>query len=150
MKMTSDIEIDAGPASVWAAFENPDNLERWRPSFRREKQLAGKHGEVGSVSRLRYTENGRSVVVIENVTERREPFFLAATYESPKHTSLVVNHFEALDGGRTRWVAYTNLRFHGLARLFGPFSRESMLQRLRDDMQRFKLMVETDLAGEDA
>ena len=81
------------------------------------------------------------------MTEKRKPHFMAGTYESQWSKALIVNHFEPINDGQTRWKSYANHNFKGLWRFFALFVRKSICQRMEDDMQRFKLMVETDAAG---
>ena len=148
MKIRTEVEIDASPAEVWAAFDDPERRRRWQPSLQREEQVSGKAGERGSVSRRLYSEDGRQTPIVEIVTERREPHFAASSLEAPRYTATIVNHFEAAGHG-TRWVSYANIRFHGLRRFVSPWLKGALQQRSDEDMQRFKLMIESDLAERD-
>ena len=84
----------------------------------------------------------------ETVTERRAPDFLAGIYETKHSTALIFNTFEQDGGQRTRWTAWTNMSFKGLMKIMAIFSIKAIRRRTEDDMQRFKLMVETDRASE--
>lgn len=147
MKMKFEVEVDAEPAAVWAAFDNADNLQQWQPTLVAVDHKAGKPGHPEAVAELTYDENGRRIVMTETITERREPNFMAGTYESSHGTSLIVNTFEKVDDSHTRWTAWHNMRFTGIARLFAIFVQKKVRKRIEDDMQRFKLMVETDKAN---
>jgi len=147
MKYNTEIVIDADPATVWAAFDNPDNMRRWQPTLKSFTQRSGEPGQPGAVAELVYDENGRNVVLTERITERRDPDFMAGSYESAWGTAVIVNHFEAMGENQTRWVSYWNHKFRGFFKLLVPFMKNSMCRRLDDDMQRFKLMVESDLSG---
>lgn len=147
MKIKLQIEIDAGRKRVWSAFDDTGNLRRWQPALQSIDCESGTPGHPGAVSRLRFTEKGRDIDVTETVTERREPDFIAARYETNRATTTTVNHFASLDGGRTRWSMYASYRFRGLARFIMPLFKSTICGRLEDDMQRFKLMVESDLEG---
>lgn len=80
------------------------------------------------------------------VTERREPDFIAGISESEWSKAIVVNHFDKIDADRTRWVFYANHQFKGLRKLAAIFVRNSIGKRTEDNMQRFKLSVESKLA----
>lgn len=82
------------------------------------------------------------------VTEKRKPDFLAGVYEGDAVKAIVVNHFEVIDGGRTRWLVYANHQFSGMMKLRSLFSPGAVRKRTEDDMQRFKLLVESRLAEE--
>ena len=56
------------------------------------------------------------------------------------------NHFEAIDDNRCRWSSWCNLQLTGLMKYLGLFIRSATRKRTEGDMQRFKLMVESDLA----
>lgn len=146
MKLRTEVIIDADRRTVWRLFDNPDNMPRWQPTLKSFKRVEGEAGQPGAVSELIYDENGREIRMIECVTERREPDFMAGSYASDFGTAIIVNHFEEVSDDQTRWVAYWNYTFKGFFRLLSPFFRRSMQKRLDDDLQRFKLFVESELA----
>ena len=96
---------------------------------------------------LVYDEGGRRTVLTETITERRKPDFKAAIYESRHGTTLVFNTFERIDDRHTRWSAWSNMTFKGFMKIMSIFLINAIRRRTEDDMQRFKLMVETDLAN---
>jgi hypothetical protein len=124
MKFRHEIVINADQDAVWAAFEDPENIK-------------------GTVAKLVYEENGRKIMLTETITERREPHFLAGTYESPTGSALIVNHFEDAGDGRTRWAMYGNHSFKGILRVIGIFFAGSIRKRNEEMMNNFKLLAET-------
>lgn len=147
MKLKLQTVIDADLGAVWAAFDNPDNMRRWRQNLESCRQISGQAGQPGAVSELVYDEKGKKVVLKETITERRQPDFIAGTYESPMGKTLVVNHFEAIDDNATRWTAWCNVTFQGFMKIMSLFVSGAIRKRTEGDMQRFKLMVETDQAS---
>lgn len=147
MKQRIEILIDANLDTVWKAFDNPQNLGRWQQYFHSCTQLSGDAGKVGSVSELRFNEKGKMLVLTETITERRDKHFLAATHESQRGKTTIVNRFEKLDSNITRWTTWHSYAFTGFTRLASSFFPGTIRKRLESDMQRFKLMVETDSAG---
>ncbi len=150
MKQSCEIEIDAAIDDVWAAFSNPDNMSRWIRNFESFTPVSGEPGQPGAVAEIAFDENGKRVVLKETITERRDPDFLAGSYEADHRTTIVVNHFEAIDEKRTKWTSWNRFTFTGLMRCFTIFIGGAIRRRTEGDMQRFKLMVESDLAGVDA
>lgn len=150
MKLRFQVDIEAGKTAVWDAFEAAGNKVRWQQNFLGYRVKSGRPGQPGAVAELVFDEGDRQVTLTETITERRAPDFLAATYESPQVGTLIVHHFDALDDGRTRWSSWCNFRFRGLMRVMALFAVGRIRRRMEDDMQRFKRMVETDLAGEGA
>lgn len=148
MKMRTEITIDADRETVWREFDNPDNLSKWQPTLKSFTHQTGTPGEPGAVSEVVYDEKGRDVVMIETVTEKRKPDFMAGLYDSAWSNAIIVNHFEAVGNNRTRWVFYANHQFKGFFKIIGWIFRKSLLGRTENYMQRFKLLVESNMAEE--
>lgn len=147
MKLNFEIQIDASIEEVWAAFENSDNLHRWQQNFDSCSHRSGAPGQPGAVAELTYDKKGKKIVLTETITERRDGAFLAASYESSYGSTLIVNRFEALDASSTRWTAWCNFRFRNVMKLMSLFLGGTIRKRTEGDMQRFKLMIESDTAG---
>ena len=148
MKVKLEKTIKAGIREVWAAFDNPDNMVHWQPTLESWNHKHGQPGHPDSVAELVYNENGRIVTVTETVTERREPDFLAGTYESSWGKTLIVNHFSAIDDSNTQWVMYSNMAFKGFMKLLTIFVGGSIRKRNEADMDRFVQFVETGTASQ--
>ena len=150
MKLKFETVIDANLDTVWAAFDNPANMSRWQQNLVSFKHISGELGQPGAVSELKYDEKGKEMVLQETITERREPVFLAGVYDSPTGKTLIVNHFEAVDENATRWTSWCNFTFTGLMKFMSLFVSGMIRKRTEADMQRFKLMVETDQTNVDS
>lgn len=147
MKHKSEVLIDADCATVWKIFDNPDNMTKWQPTLKSFTHKSGTPGQPDAVSELVYHENGRELVMTETITARREPDFLGGTYESKWGTVIIFNRFEETDDGNTRWVSNTNYMFRGFMKIMAFFMRKSIISRSDTDMNRFKLLVETEVAN---
>ncbi len=147
MKMKSEQIIYASRDFVWATFDNPDNLSRWQPTLESFTHKSGEPGQPGAISELVYDENGSKVVMTETVTERQQPNFMAGIYDSQWARTLIVNHFEAIDDNTTRFISYANMSFKGFMKVMSLFVAKSIRARAEADLNRFKLLVETEAAG---
>ena len=147
MKLSFGVTIDADVDTVWAAFNNPDNMGRWQTNFDAYTQLSGEPGQPGSVAELTFNENGKIVVLTETITARREKSFLAGSYESTDSTTIIVNQFRAIDTNQTLWTSWRKFSFKGFMKVMSLFISGTIRQRPEAVMQRFKLMIETDEAG---
>ncbi|MGI9262549.1 MAG: SRPBCC family protein [Woeseiaceae bacterium] len=147
MKLNCEVIVDASLEDVWTAFDDAQNLHRWQQNFVSCSQKAGTPGQPGSVAELTYDENGKKVVLTETIAERREKEFLVSSYESPYGSTLIVNRFEAIDASSTRWTSWCNFKFRGVMKIMSAFSGGAIRKRTEGDMQRFKIVVESDLAG---
>ena len=147
MKHKAEIIIDADLDTVWRMFDDPDNMSKWQPTLKSFTHQSGTPGQPDAVSELIYDENGREVVMKETITARREPDFLGGTYESKWANVVIVNHFAATEDGKTRWTMSSKYGFKGIMRLMALFMKNSICSRSDTDMNRFKLLVETAVAG---
>jgi hypothetical protein len=95
MKLNFEQKNDASLETVWAAFNNSSNKERWQQNFESYKHRTGDPGQPGAISELEFNENGKIMTVNETITECREPVFLSASYESKDASTIIVNHFES-------------------------------------------------------
>ena len=143
MKLKTEVIIDADPATVWRYFDDPDKLSQWQAGLKSVTHQSGTRGQPDSVSVFVYENNGRERTVTETITARREPDFLAGTRQSEDSNAVVVNHFEETEDGRTRWLCYRNHMFKGVARFTTLFTHGAIRRRAEEDMNRFKLLVET-------
>ena len=84
--------------------------------------------------------------MIETITERRDLQFMALKFESPMGDTIVVNHFEDIDGKQTRWKMYSNFTFKGFFRLISIFFGRSIRRSNEEMLNNFKLLAETEQA----
>jgi len=147
MKHKTEILIDADRDTVWRTFDDSDNMKQWQPTLKSFTHRSGTPGQPDAVSELVYEENGSEIVMTETITARREPSFLGGTYESKWGTVVVFNHFEETEDGKTLWIGHRNYAFKGLKKFMALFSWRSICERSDADMNRFKLLIETQIAG---
>lgn len=147
MKFKSELLLEADRETVWNTFDDVDKLESWVQDLIDYRPVSGKLRQVGAVAELVYRENGRQLSVTETITERRAPDFTAAMHEAPDRKSLIVNTFKAIDAQSTRWSVWGNVRFLGVRKWAGLLLIKEIQRRLENDMQRFKLLVETEQAS---
>lgn len=91
-------------------------------------------------------QDGPGIPIIDNVTERREPHFMAGSYEAATGSAVVVNRFEAIDTNRTRWSIYANHSFKGIYKVLGLFYARTIRRSSEETMNNFKLFAETEQA----
>lgn len=145
MRITETIVIDKPIEEVWEAFDDPERMTVWQPTLARFEHISGEPGQPGAKSKLVYEEGKRTIEMTETVLERG-PHHLSGIYEVggsvAATTNRVDNTFEDL-AGSTRWEVVSEFQFTGMERFIMAFMKRMFAKRTRQDMQRFKEMVET-------
>lgn len=143
MQLSFSFTLDRGRAEVWRAFDSVDNLKKWQPTLVSFDRISGTPGQPGAVSRLTYEEGGRSVILTETITLRREPEEFAGRYDTPMATNAIRSRFEVIGPTSTRWDVTADFELRGFWRLLAPFLRGTISRRTRTDLERFKSMLES-------
>ena len=144
MKLNFSQSIDADLQTVWSAFNNPENKLRWQQGLESFTHKSGTRGQPGAVSEFIFNEGKKRIILKETITELREPNFLASIYRSVHGTTIIVNHFEPIDASATLWTSWYKLTFSGIMKFTAFLVASAIKKRTEGDMQRFKLLVETD------
>jgi len=95
IRFTTELVLERPIAEVWRAFDDPGNMPRWQPTLESFETVSGTPGQPGAVSRLTYAEGKHQMVLVETITERREPGYFAGTYASGTTINRMVNRFMA-------------------------------------------------------
>jgi len=82
------------------------------------------------------------------VTDKRRPGFIAGKYVASGSTAIVVNHFEELGPEQTKWLVFANYRFSGAMKFLSFLGARTIRNRTVENMERFKLFVETRIADQ--
>jgi carbon monoxide dehydrogenase subunit G len=143
VKFTVDLTLNRDRKNVWKAFDNPANMKRWMPSLQSFEQQSGTQGEVGSVSKLIYREDGRTVTMYETITARDEPKSFSGKYSTREVVNTLDNEFIELNPYQTQWKLHADFKFSGILAVIAPFMKKTIIKRTCEDMERFKSMVES-------
>lgn len=146
MHTTYSVTIARPLAQVWRAFDDTDFRRRWQTTLQSIEHVSGSPGQAGAVSRLTYREAGRAIVLVETITAREQGEEHASSFEGGMGPSTIRNRFAALPDGATRWTMDTGTRYRGVWRLLGPLAWPLAVRRFREDMERFRALVEQDRA----
>lgn len=150
VKLNFEQTIEADLLTVWAAFDDPENMRRWQQNFESYTHKSGVQRHAGAIAELVLNDGKKKIILKETITERRDPDFLASSYESAHGTTMIVNHFEAINATTTRWTSWCNFTFTGMMKYMTFFIAGSIRKRTEGDMQRFKLLIETTEASKQA
>ena len=142
MKYSVHVDIQKPLDEVIRLFDDPDNLPKWQPDLIEMEPVAGIPGQPGGQMRLVYRMGKREFEMIETVLERDLPKRLSMRFDTQGMRNIMVNHFEAIEGG-TRWHADNDFVGQGWLKLMtwfmpGAFRKESL-----KTMRRFKEFAES-------
>ncbi len=143
MKFTVDLTLNRDRRNVWKAFDNPANMKRWMPSLQSFEPQTGREGQVGAVSKLIYAQDGRIITMYETITAREEPNRFSGRYNTGDVVNFLDNEFIELNPHQTHWKLHAEFKFTGILSIIAPFMKKSIIQQTRQDMERFKNMVES-------
>lgn len=143
MKCISQVIINKPVEEVWNYFDNPDNMTKWLTGLQSFEHLSGTPGEVGAKSKHTYDNNGKTIVLIEEITSRIANKELKGTLTHDMMESTMDNQFEDLGDGRTKVTATVNTKFKSLVfKLLSPFMKRGFQNRQNNDLRRLKELVE--------
>jgi len=143
MHYTKDIIINLPREQVVALMDDPDNLKRWQPTLQSVDHISGEHGKPGAQTRLIYDMNGRTVEMVETILRRDLPHELEMRFQAKNVDNHIINRFEPVTEGQTRWSMDCTFKLTGLMWLMGLFMRGAFTKQTEADMQRFKTFAES-------
>ncbi|HIA92271.1 TPA: SRPBCC family protein [Candidatus Saccharibacteria bacterium] len=144
MTFEFSIDLSGTPQEVWDFFDDPRTIYLWQPTLTNMEPVQGAPGEVGSVTKLTYTEKNRTTVILEEVITKRPPEFLENIFTdlSGSIHNKTENYFETFFD-QTTWRMVVEFEFNGfLMKLLSPLLKPSIKKRTLADMQRFKYAFE--------
>ncbi len=142
MKYNNETIINANREKVVELFDNPDNLAKWQPGFISMEHIEGEHGQVGSKYRMKYKMGKREIEMIETILERNLPETFAGTYEANKVWNKIVNHFEELPDGKTKYWTENEFRMSGMMKLMAWLMPGAFKKQSQKYLDLFKEFVE--------
>jgi uncharacterized membrane protein len=143
MQFVHEIVIAKIRDEVWALFDNFDNMKHWQPTLQSFTPVSGTPGQPGAVTKLVYLENGRTIELIETITERKQPDSFSGTYSNEMVTNTIKNTFSEAGPGSTRWVMECEFELKGFLKLIGFMMKGAFKKRVQEDCERFKKFAES-------
>lgn len=126
---TVAVEIDLPRAQVIERFDDPQNLFKWQKGLLRIEPISGVPGQPGAKMRLVYENRGRTMELIETVTERKLPDVFSGVYEWHHGRNTLHNRFIEVGPNRTRWESTCEYHFTALLPKVMGFLAPGMFRR---------------------
>ena len=142
-KFTISVHINQPPDIVDKALAEPENFVHWTSNLERFEVVKGGPGEVGSIARLHYVEQGRSYVM-EDILEYCEPgkLYRSRVTGNGMHVK-VETLLEPLNGETQMSLTWSGTSDNWIAKLLLPFLRGQIKRHALSDLEKFKTLVET-------
>ena len=144
MKYKLELTINKPRAEVWKIFDDPNYMDKWKPSLIKVERLEGTAGQPGSIAKLTFKNGEREFSLIEKVTYRAEPEHLDSVFENEFADNPVKNTFLEKGMIETLWKVDVEFKFKTiLMRIVGPFVKKRFVANTQRDMERFKTLLES-------
>ena len=129
---------------VWHFFDNPDNLNKWLTNLERYEHLSGERGQVGAKSKQTFKENGRTIELFKEITERIDQQKFSGIFTAPNMMiSTMEITFKNMEDGSIKVTSCQDMRMEKLIfRLITPLMKGSIQKRQNGDLENLKKAVE--------
>lgn len=142
MQYTTEIEIALPREQVIELFDSEENLYKWQEGLKSFKHVSGEAGQPGAKSELVFQIGKRKIEMVETIVKRELPDVFSATFDAKGVHNLVENHFEDLDGERTKWVSHNEFQFKGFMKVIGFLMKGAFPKQSMKYMLDFKAFAE--------
>lgn len=143
MKIENSIDIDQPPSVVYEFLMDEENLPLWLTNFVRLERISENQGEVGTLSKHIYNENGRIVELIEEIKNLQPNTLTEAEYSHPNFTMYITNRLTPVAENATRLTVSSSIRLHSfIMRLSSFFVRKAIDKRNKQDLVNLKNAIE--------
>ena len=124
---------------VWDFIDNPENMGKWLKGFQKFEHISGKRGTVGAKSKHYYIENGREVILDEEITNYIPYQEFSGILSHSTMTTKVKQTFRVLSANQTEVMMVMDTTFHGLImRISSLFIKKTIQQRLDEHLNEIK------------
>jgi len=103
MKFKGTLEIKKSLQLVTELFIDPTYMGEYQDGFVRKELVSGSPGEVGTISNLYYSQNGRDLELTETITSNELPHSFEASYHHIHMDNTMKCNFTELDENKTRY-----------------------------------------------
>lgn len=143
MKLTTTIIINKPIKEVWDFYDDPDNLKLWLRGFQTFEHVSGERGQIGAKSRHTYLENGKTIIMDEEITARIPYKEFSGILTHDIMSTTLTNTFEDLGNGSTRLVCIVDTKFKPFfLRLLSPLMKGMFRRRQEKDFGKLKECLE--------
>ncbi len=143
MKVETVVEIDKPPSDVYDFIMDEENLILWIKNFVRIERINGEPGQVGSISKYTYDENGRTVEFIEEILVNEKDRLLKGVMRNRFMELTISNSLQPVANNSTKLTVVS--AFHTknyLYKLLLWVSKSKIASRQAEDIYRLKKAVE--------
>lgn len=140
---TVNIVVKQPKGAVVTALLNPENFTFWQSGLQKFEVITGKPGEIGSIARLHYIQNGRKHVMIDKLIDS-EPGKKYLSRISGKAIIATVETLLEDFGESTRitinWSGQSNIL---LLRFILPLMKKRLKSQSMAELETFKKLIES-------
>ncbi len=143
MKIETVVEIDKPPSEVYDFLLDEENLILWLKNFVRLEHIDGDPGQVGSISKYIYDENGRTVEFVEEIITNKKNEFREVILRNKFIEINLSNKLKQTKKNNTRLTVTSELNPKSLFyKLTTYISKRRIMKRQAEDIGRLKNAIE--------
>jgi uncharacterized membrane protein len=143
MKTELSIVIDQPPPVVFDFLMDPENLPLWVTNFQKIEHEKGEPGELGAISKVTFHERGREIEFTEEIIALRQNELVTVHDTGNDMEMKATYRLEPISDSSTLLSTHVETTVKSfLMKLFFFFSRQSMLQRQKSDLDKLKNAIE--------
>jgi len=143
LKFKISIIINQSPDIVTKAFLNPGNITFYTKDLEKFEVVREIPGQVGSVARLHYLQNGRRYVMEDKLLAVNPGKQYVSEVSGDALVAQVETTFTPLGSGTEMAVSWAGKPKLFLLKLLFPFLRGKMVRQAIAELGMFKKLVET-------
>jgi hypothetical protein len=143
MKIENVVEIDKPPSEVYDFLMDEENLTLWIKNFVRLEHLEGEPGEVGSISKHIYDEDGRTVEFVEEIIANEKNELLTGILRNRFVEITINNKIKSIKKNYCQLTVTSELVPKSFFyKIMFLFSKKKMIKRQTEDIGRLKKAIE--------
>ena len=142
MRYSTSLLIDAPPADVFDYLTDTELMKKWVDGLVEVVPVTEEPNQIGSRARTIIQQDGKRIEYEDEIIryEKDSILTIKATNRLVTHTSIY--RLEPKENDKTQFTFVVKTTNHGFGKLLAPLFRSPIEQKIAEDAQRLKELVE--------
>ena len=143
MQITGKITIEQPIEKVWEVLIDPEQMKHWLSGLRKYEVISGLPGKQGYKSKHHYKENGKWMIMEEEVIESIVFEKLVSQLIHPELENLITHSLRSINDDTTALTFKISINPKSfLMKMAIPVLRKQLAERAKADYQTLKRILE--------